>query len=83
MALVLLGVLGLVLKWLGIGPVAGWSWWLVLSPLMAAPVWWAISDAMGLTRRNEEKRYEDRRKQRRQETIEALGRKTPLPRRRR
>lgn len=83
MALVFLGVLGLVLKWLDISPVSGWSWWQVLAPLMAAPVWWAISDGIGLTRRNEEKRHETRRQQRRQETIEALGRKTPLPRRRR
>ena len=83
MWLVVLGVVGLVLKWQQIGPVGQWSWWLVLAPLMAAPVWWAIADAIGLTRRNEEKHYETRRQQRRKETIEALGRKTPLPRRRR
>ncbi|WP_310461508.1 TIGR04438 family Trp-rich protein [Sphaerotilus sp.] len=82
MALVWLGVLGLVLKWLEIGPVAHWSWWAVLSPFGLAMVWWAVSDALGFTARARQKREDSRRELRRRNTVEALGRKTPLPRRR-
>jgi small Trp-rich protein len=82
MALVFLGVLGLLLKWLELGPVAGWSWWAVLSPFALAPVWWWFSDITGRTRRLQEAHYQARRKQRRQDTIDAMGRKSPLPRRR-
>ena len=82
MAFVWLGVLALVLKWLEIGPVAQWSWWAVLSPFLAAVVWWAFSDAMGFTARARQKREDARREQRRRNTVESLGRKTPLPRRR-
>jgi small Trp-rich protein len=82
MALVWLGVLGLVLKWLEIGPVAQWSWWAVLSPFGLAMAWWAVSDALGFTARARQKREDSRRELRRRNTVEALGRKTPLPRRR-
>jgi small Trp-rich protein len=82
MAFVWLGVLTLVLKWLEIGPVAQWSWWAVLSPFALAVVWWALSDALGFTARARQKREDERREQRRRNTVESLGRKTPLPKRR-
>lgn len=82
MAFVWLGVVALVLKWLEIGPVAQWSWWAVLSPFLAAVAWWVFSDAMGFTARARQKREDARREQRRRNTVESLGRKTPLPRRR-
>jgi small Trp-rich protein len=82
MALVYLGVLCLALKWLEIGPVAQWSWWSVLAPFGLAMVWWAISDALGFTARARQKREDARREQRQRNTVEALGRKTPLPGRR-
>jgi small Trp-rich protein len=82
MALVWLGVLGLVLKWLEIGPLTQWSWWSVLVPFALAVVWWALSDALGFTARARQKREDDQRDRRRRNTVEALGRKTPLPRRR-
>jgi small Trp-rich protein len=82
MALVFLGVLGLVLKWMEIGPVAGWSWLTVLAPFGLAVLWWAIADALGFTARARQRREDNRREQRRRNTVEALGRKTPLPPRR-
>lgn len=82
MALVCLGVLGLVLKWLEIGPVAQWSWWVVLAPFGLAVLWWSFSDAMGFTARARQKREDARQLQRRRNTVDALGRKTALPRRR-
>lgn len=56
MALVWLGVVGLLLKWLEIGPVAQWSWWTVLAPFGMAIVWWSVSDALGFTARARQKR---------------------------
>ena len=60
-----LGVVLLLLKYLGIGPLADWSWWWVLSPFALAVVWWAWADASGYTKRKameiEEKRLQDRR----------------------
>ena len=35
-----LGVILLLLKWQGIGMVADWSWWWVLSPFVGAMLWW-------------------------------------------
>ena len=51
MYFLLIGVLGLILKFLEIGPVAAMSWWLVLSPFALAVVWWAWADASGYTKR--------------------------------
>lgn len=58
----LLGVLGLVLKSLDVGPVASFSWWMVLSPFGMAVVWWAWADWSGYTKKKEMQK-EDRRKQ--------------------
>lgn len=59
-----LGLLLLLLKYLAFGPVAAWSWWVVLAPFGLAVAWWAWADAFGYTRRKamarEEKRKQDR-----------------------
>ena len=47
----MLGVLSVVLKYLGIGPVAQWSWWIVLIPFALALAWWAWADWSGYTKR--------------------------------
>jgi small Trp-rich protein len=47
----MLGVLGAVLKLLEIGPVAQWSWWVVLIPFVLALAWWAWADWSGYTKR--------------------------------
>lgn len=57
-----IGLVLLALKYLEIGPVAGWSWWLVLSPFALAVAWWAWADWSGYTKRKVAER-EDRRKQ--------------------
>ena len=46
-----LGVVLVLLKYLEIGPVAAWSWWMVLLPFGLAAAWWAWADAAGYTRR--------------------------------
>ncbi|BEP55297.1 hypothetical protein GmRootV118_25410 [Variovorax sp. V118] len=42
--------------------VAGWSWWIVLSPFALALAWWAWADSSGYTKRKVIER-EERRKQ--------------------
>lgn len=59
-----LGIILLLLKWQEIGPVAEWSWWVVLSPFGLAILWWAWADWSGYTKRKAMER-EDRRKQER------------------
>jgi len=46
-----LGLLGVALKFLEIGPVAQWSWLVVLIPFGLAIVWWAWADWSGYTKR--------------------------------
>jgi len=62
MLFLLLGLLGVALKYLEVGMVAGWSWWIVLSPFAMAMAWWAWADSSGYTKRKVIER-EERRKQ--------------------
>lgn len=51
MLFLLIGVLGAVLKYLEVGFIAQWSWWIVLIPFALAVAWWAYADASGYTKR--------------------------------
>jgi small Trp-rich protein len=62
MLFLLLGLLAVALKYLEVGMVAGWSWWIVLSPFAMAMAWWAWADSSGYTKRKVIER-EERRKQ--------------------
>lgn len=73
MYLLMIGVLGLALKYLEIGPVANWSWWLVLSPFALAAAWWAWADASGYTKRKEVGKMEDRKQKRIDKQRAAMG----------
>ena len=73
MLLVVVGTILLLLKLLDIEPVAAWSWWWILSPFAGAVLWWAYADSTGLTQRRAIKRMEERKVQRRERDIEALG----------
>lgn len=68
-----IGVLGLILKFLEIGPLAAMSWWLVLSPFALAVVWWAWADASGYTKRQEVQKMDDRQQKRLDKQREAIG----------
>jgi small Trp-rich protein len=46
-----LGIILLLLKYLEIGPVAGWDWLVVLSPFGLAVAWWAWADWSGYTKK--------------------------------
>jgi small Trp-rich protein len=62
MLFLLLGLLGVGLKYFEVGMVAGWSWWIVLSPFAMAVAWWAWADWSGYTKRKVVER-DDARKQ--------------------
>lgn len=68
-----IGILGLVLKYLEIGPVAALSWWLVLSPFGLAVAWWAWADASGYTKRKEVEKMDDRKQKRIDKQRAAMG----------
>ena len=46
-----IGIVLLLMKYLEMGPVASWSWLIVLAPFGLAVVWWAWADASGYTKR--------------------------------
>jgi small Trp-rich protein len=70
---VVIGVLLVLLKVAEVDPVAGWSWWLILTPLGLAVLWWEYADRSGLTKRREIDKMEDRKKKRRADSMAALG----------
>jgi len=73
MAFVIVGVLLIVMKLTGFGPVAQWSWWLVLAPFVLAVAWWWYADSSGLTKKREIDRMEQRKDERRRRHIVNLG----------
>lgn len=73
MYLVGLGVIFMVLKYLEIGPVALWDWWIVLSPFGAAVVWWAWADGTGYTKRKAMEAMEARKQDRIERNRDAMG----------
>ncbi len=73
MPLVALGSLLVLLKLLEVDPVAAWSWLWILAPFAAAVAWWLYADSTGLTQRRAIKRMEDRKTERRERDIRALG----------
>lgn len=71
-----IGIVLMALKYLEIGPVATWDWWVVLSPLAAAVAWWAWADWSGYTKRKAVERENARKKARIDKSKESLGIKT-------
>ena len=62
----MLGLLGVALKYFEIGVVATLSWWIVLIPFALAIAWWAWADASGYTKR----KVVEKENQRRQDRID-------------
>ncbi len=73
MVLVIVGVLLLAAKLAEFGPTAGWSWWIVAAPFAGAVLWWQFADGTGLTKRRAMQKMDDRKAQRRERSLEALG----------
>ena len=68
-----LGLILLVLKFLELGPVAGWDWWVVLLPFGLAMAWWAWADSSGYTKRKAMQRENARRDDRIERNKTAIG----------
>lgn len=51
MLFLLTGIILLTLKFLEMGPVATWPWWVVLAPFGMAVAWWAWADSSGYTKK--------------------------------
>jgi small Trp-rich protein len=77
MWLVVLGVVLSGMKLAGLAVVAGWSWWVVLSPFALAAAWWVVADATGITQRQAMEREAKRAAQRRESQFASLGLRPP------
>ncbi len=75
-----LGVILLLMKYMEFGPVATWSWWVVLSPFALAFAWWTWADWSGYTKRKAVERENAKKQARIDKNKEKLGIKAP-PRR--
>ncbi|HEY3049722.1 MAG TPA: TIGR04438 family Trp-rich protein [Polaromonas sp.] len=73
MYLLLMGIVALALKYLEIGPVAVWSWWVVLSPFALAVAWWTWADASGFTKQREIDKMAKRKQERIDKQRAAMG----------
>jgi small Trp-rich protein len=76
MYLLALGIALLVMKYMEFGPVAAWSWWVVLSPFALAVVWWTWADWSGYTKKKAVQRENEKKQARIDKNKEALGMKT-------
>ncbi|MDD0837174.1 TIGR04438 family Trp-rich protein [Curvibacter sp. HBC61] len=68
-----LGLLLLTLKYLELGPVALWSWYVVLAPFGLAALWWAWADSSGYTKRRAMEKLQKRKQDRIEKQKDALG----------
>ena len=73
MYFLLIGIVALALKYLEIGPVATWSWLIVLSPFALAVLWWWYADASGYTKKKEVEKMDKRKQDRIDKSREAMG----------
>jgi small Trp-rich protein len=73
MPMVIVGVLLLLAWFLELGPVGEWPWWILPIPFGLAMVWWSFADNSGLTQRRAMQRMDDRKQERRDRSLEALG----------
>ena len=68
-----LGVILLAMKYLEIGPVVAWDWWVVLSPFGLAVAWWSWADWSGYTKRKAAEKENAKKQARIDKSKEALG----------
>ena len=73
MYFLILGLAMLAMKYLEFGPVADWSWWIVMSPFALAVLWWAWADKTGYTKRIEMEKMDKRKQDRLDKQRDALG----------
>jgi small Trp-rich protein len=76
-----LGLVLLVMKYLEIGQVAAWDWWVVLLPFGLTILWWAWADASGYTKKKAMARENAKRQERIDKNRESIGTLAPKKRR--
>lgn len=67
------GIALMVMKYMEVGAIAGWSWYAVLSPFVMAVVWWFWADKSGYTKRKEIEKMDKRREDRIDKQRDAMG----------
>jgi small Trp-rich protein len=73
MLFLLLGLALLGMKYMEMGPVAAWSWWIVLAPFGLAVAWWTWADASGYTKKKAVEKENARKQARIDKSREQLG----------
>ena len=73
MYFLLIGIALLAMKYLEFGPVAAFSWWVVLSPFALAVAWWAWADSSGYTKKKVVERENARKQARIDKNRENMG----------
>ena len=73
MYLLLVGIVLLAMKYLEIGAVATWPWWVVLAPFGLASLWWWWADATGYTKRKAMEKMDKRKQDRINKQRDAMG----------
>lgn len=73
MIFLLIGIAGLLMKYLEVAPVAAWSWWIVMSPFALTVAWWTWADKSGYSKRVEVARMDKRKKLRIDKQREKIG----------
>jgi small Trp-rich protein len=68
-----LGLILLALKYFEFGPVANWSWTVVLAPFALAALWWAWADWSGYSKKKAMDRMQQRKEDRIEKQRTALG----------
>ena len=68
-----IGLLLLLMKYMEFGPVAEWSWYVVLAPFGLATLWWWWADATGYTKRKAVEKENAKKKARIDKSREQLG----------
>ena len=68
-----IGVIGILLKYQEIGPVATLSWWILLTPFGAAVLWWWWADKSGYTEKKVMQKMEKRKQERIDKQRDAMG----------
>ena len=76
MFFLVIGIVLLAMKYLEMGPVATWSWFVVLAPFALAVAWWTWADASGYTKKKAIERENAKKQARIDKNKEALGIKT-------
>jgi small Trp-rich protein len=73
MFFLLIGMAGIVMKYLDVAPVAAWNWWIILSPFAMAVLWWWWADKSGYTEKKAMQKMEKRKQDRIDKSRDAMG----------